>query len=353
MSSAESHRAVPRRPSAPSLIVAQVGYQLRVLVRSPLGSFATLIVPLMVLLAVNLLYKDTRLPSRGDIPYTQFFTPAMIAFAVLNACYTSVISQVTLARDEGILKRIRCTPLPPWIYMTGRLCSTGLVAGVSAVVVVAVGAWVYDFEVIWAAVPAVLLTLAVGMFCFCAVALAVTVLVPRADAAFPVAWGTILPLCFISDVFIPMEGAPGWLRDVASFFPVRGFADDLETAFNPVHGSHALQAGHLELLAVWGVAAAAFALVAFRWEPGGGGGRREAGAPRAAFALERARSLFVERASQPPSALEGRALPRPVPEAGRREGPVPGHQPAVTATEVERIEGPAPAEDSSVPVEPA
>lgn len=301
----ERPKADPRRPSALSLLWTQIGYQLRVLVRSPLGSFATLVVPLMVLLAVNLLYEGTRLRSHGNIPYTQFFTPAMIAFAVVNACYTSVISQTTLARDEGVLKRIRSTPLPPWIYMTGKLCSTGLVAIVSAAVVVGVGAWVYGFEMIWSAVPAVLVTLAVGMFCFCAVALAVTVLIPSADSAFPVAWGTILPLCFISDIFVPIEGAPHWLREVASVFPLRGFADDLESAFNPVTGNHALQAGHLELMALWGVAAGAFALLAFRWEPGSGRSPGEGRAARTAFALDRARALFVERPTPRP------AHPRP------------------------------------------
>jgi len=71
--------------------------------------------------------------------------------------------------------------------MAGRLGSVGLVALVSAIGVVAVGAGVYGFEIVWSAVPAVLLTLAAGMFCFCAVGLAVTVLVPAADPDEPVA----------------------------------------------------------------------------------------------------------------------------------------------------------------------
>ena len=180
MAVGERTRPPARRPSVLRLLGAQVGYQLRVLIRSPIGSFATLVIPLMVLLAVNLLYEGTHLGSRGGIAYAQFFTPAMVAFAVVNACYMSVISSTTLARDEGILKRIRSTPLPPWVYMAGRLGSAGLVALVSAIVVVAVGAGVYDFEIVWSAVPAVLVTLAAAMFCFCALGLAVTVLVPAA-----------------------------------------------------------------------------------------------------------------------------------------------------------------------------
>lgn len=335
------------RPSALRLLAAQVLYQLRVLVRSPVGSFATLVIPLMVLLAVNLLYRDTHLASRGGIVYAQFFTPAMVAFAVVNACYMSVISSTTLARDEGILKRVRGTPLPPWVYMSGRLVSAGLVGLVSAVVVIAVGAGVYDFEVIWSALPAVLLELVVAMFCFSALGLAVTVLVPRADSALPVAWGTILPLCFVSDVFMPIDGAPHWLRDVASFFPLRPFADDLETMFNPIRGNSALDLQHLGVMLAWGVASAAFALLAFRWEPGVRGPRRLSRAqPRAAFAVSRVRELFERtgertRRAQPG---EGRRSLAPPDDAG-----APADGTRVEPGLVEVIEGPAPSEDSSLP----
>src|SRR5665213_3332662 len=218
MTAIDRRRLRARRPSTSGLLVRQVAYQLKLLARSPMAAFATIVIPLMVLLAVNLLYKGTRLSSRGGIPYAQFFTPAMVAFAVVNACYMSVISSTTLARDQGILKRIRSTPLPSWLYMSGRIVSSGVVAIVGAMVVIAVGAGVYGFEVIWAGVPAALLTLAVAMFCFCSLGLAVSVLVPSAESAVPIAWGTMLPLCFISDVFQPIDSAPHWLRAIASFF---------------------------------------------------------------------------------------------------------------------------------------
>lgn len=267
-------RARARRPSAAGLLARQVVYQLKLLARSPMAAFATLVIPLMVLLAVNLLYSGTRLDSRGGIAYAQFFTPAMVAFALVNACYMSVISSTTLARDQGVLKRIRSTPLPAWVYMAGRIVSSGLVALVGAAVVIAVGAEVYGFQMVWSGVPSALLTLAAGMFCFCSLGLAVTVLVPSAESALPIAWGTMLPLCFVSDVFQPIDTAPDWLRSIASAFPLRPFADDLEAAFNPITGTAAIHVAHLELIALWGVAAAAFALLRFRWEPSRGGGRR-------------------------------------------------------------------------------
>jgi ABC-2 type transport system permease protein len=340
-------RSRRRRPSTVGLLGRQVGYQLKLLARSPMAAFATVVIPLMVLLAVNLLYSGTHLDTRGGIAYAQFFTPAMVAFAVVNACYMSVISSTTLARDQGILKRIRSTPLPPWVYMAGRIISSGLVATVGAVVVLAVGAGVYHFQVIWSGLPPALLTLAVAMFCFCALGLAVTVLVPSADAAVQIAWGTMLPLCFISDVFQPIDNAPHWLRVIASAFPLRPFADDLESAFNPITGSRAIHPAHLELIAVWGVAAAAFALLAFRWEPGGthpaGHGSRRS----ATFATERVRGLLEGPGRRPPrrepatktAARRTAVQPRPSPGADEQEP-------------IEWIEGPAPAEDSSIPPDP-
>lgn len=334
-----------RRPSTLRLVGEQVVYQLKLLARSPMAAFATLVIPLMVLLAVNLLYAGTRLSSRGGIAYAQFFTPAMVAFAVVTACYTSVISSTTLAREQGILKRIRGTPLPSWVYLTGRIISSGLVATVGAVVVIAVGAGVYGFEVIWAGVPAALLALAVAMFCFCSLGLAVSVLVPSADAAVPIAWGTMLPLCFISDVFQPIDNAPHWLRASASLFPLRPFADDLESAFNPVTGSTAIHPAHLELMALWGLAAATFALLAFRFEPDSKG-RSGAGSRRsAAFAADL--GLFKARGGRrgPPRRHEQSPRAEPAKRLRARRGGVEG--------QTEWIEGPAPAEDSSVPPDTA
>jgi ABC-2 type transport system permease protein len=343
MAATDSSRLRARRPSTLGLLGKQVAYQLKLLMRSPMAAFATLVIPLMVLLAVNLLYSGTRLSSRGGISYAQFFTPAMVAFAVINACYMSVISATTLARDQGILKRIRSTPLPSWAYMTGRIVSSALVASVGAVVVIAVGTGVYGFHVIWAGVPAAVLALAVAMFCFCSLGLAVSVLVPSAESAVPIAWGTMLPLCFISDVFQPIDNAPHWLRTIASFFPLRPFADDLESAFNPITGTRAIHPAHLELIALWGLAAAAFALLAFRFEPDGRH-RRDHGSHRPpVFAANRVRELLEPR---------GRREPRPQREERARLPRASTPRRAARGTvdaQTEWIEGPAPAEDSSVP----
>jgi hypothetical protein len=71
MAAIERSRSRSRRPSTVGLLRRQVGYQLKLLVRFPMAAFATIVIPLMVLLAVNLLYSGTYLSSRGGIAYAQ------------------------------------------------------------------------------------------------------------------------------------------------------------------------------------------------------------------------------------------------------------------------------------------
>ena len=49
--------------------------------------------------------------------FAQFYTPAIAIFSLVTACYTTLILGVSTARDQGLLKRVRGTPLPMGIYL--------------------------------------------------------------------------------------------------------------------------------------------------------------------------------------------------------------------------------------------
>jgi ABC-2 type transport system permease protein len=271
-----------RRPTLLQLVLGQVRYQSIVLLRSPGSPFFALVVPLMVLAALNFLQGEQVLPSRGGIRFPQFFTPAMVAFAVMNACYVTTVTVTVIARDEGILKRLRGTPLPPLAYIAGRAGASSLLAIVSAVLVLLLGHFGYGVDIMPHALPALVVTVTLGMVCFALVGLAVTVLVPNTDVALPVAYGTLLPLCFVSDVFFPADAAQGWLSTAASAFPVKHLAVALERTLNSTVAGTGWDAGDLGLLAAWTVASLLVTLVFFRWES------RAAGEPR----LRAVRSLL-------------------------------------------------------------
>jgi ABC-2 type transport system permease protein len=91
--------------------------------------------------------------------------------------------------------------------------------------------------------------------------------VPNPDAAPAVVNAVVLPLLFISDVFIPAENAPAWLTDVANVFPVRHLSLALQTAFSPFERGRGVEWADLAVVAAWGALGAAIALRRFSWEP--------------------------------------------------------------------------------------
>jgi ABC-type multidrug transport system permease subunit len=56
-----------------------------------------------------------------------------------NACYVTTITGVVLAREQGILKRLRGTPLPAWTYLAGRAGAAAVTAITSTVIIIATG----------------------------------------------------------------------------------------------------------------------------------------------------------------------------------------------------------------------
>jgi ABC-2 type transport system permease protein len=260
--------AAPRSRPAPLLAARQVRYQLLLLARSPFGIFLTLVVPLLLLVSLNLIIPSNAAIAWGPGHYAQFLTPAISAFCLLSACYVTTITSVVLAREDGILKRLRGTPLPAWTYLAGRGGTAALTAIVSAGLIIAVGVVFFHVTIIWRAFGYFAAAAGLGIACFFLLGVAVTTLIPRSDTALPVAFGTMLPLAFISNVFFSAAHAPPWLNHVASAFPVAPVARAMEAGFNPATRSWPMPGTGLAAVLGWSLAAAAVIALAFRWEPG-------------------------------------------------------------------------------------
>jgi ABC-2 type transport system permease protein len=262
-----AHRRAGRRPPPLALLLRQIRHQNLLFWRSPISAFFTLLFPLVFLLLFNALQGDRTIDTRDGIRFAQFFTPSILAFAVVSACYTNLATSVPINRDEGILKRVRGTPLPPWIYVAARIGSAVWVAVLSSLMMIAVGVVLFHVEVVWRLLPAAGVTLLLGAACFCACGLAVAALCPSGEAAPAVANFTILPVVFVSDIFYPLDEVPAWLQVAGSIFPVKHFALAMQADFNPFTQGSGFFWGHLAVIAAWLAVAAAVALRKFRWEP--------------------------------------------------------------------------------------
>ncbi len=79
---------------------------------------------------------------------------------------------------------------------------------------------------------------------------------------------TVVPLYFISGVWIPTQQLGGTLRSIASVFPVEHLAAALHLAAVRASFIGALSTSDLLVLALWALGAAAFAARYFSWLPG-------------------------------------------------------------------------------------
>jgi ABC-2 type transport system permease protein len=120
-------------------------------------------------------------------------------------------------------------------------------------------------------------TFLVGSLSFAALALAITAVIPNADAAPPIVNATILPLLFLSGIFIPLDDdAPTWMVVVGNVFPVKHFAEAMRAGFlgnltipttlGPVR-AFPFDWWDVAIVAAWGLAGLVLAIRFFSWEP--------------------------------------------------------------------------------------
>ena len=129
---------------------------------------------------------------------------------MISACYTNIAISVSFQRDTGVLKRINGTPLPSSAFLGARMVQALLVAILLVVITAGFGRAAYS-----ASIPTgltllrFLVMLLVGAASFCALGFAVTAVIPNADAAPAIVNASILPLLFLSGVFMAGLDAAG------------------------------------------------------------------------------------------------------------------------------------------------
>lgn len=263
------------RPADFALLARWVKARLKVLLRGPRGAFFTFIFPLIFLIIFDAANKGSHLTvTGGKVNFVQFYTPGIAVFAVATSCYQGLIILVANLRDQGILKRVRGTPLPRWIYLTALVLAAIIAGFLSVLLMFVVAVPAFGFHIYWKLVPAAIVTLLLGAASITAIALAVSCWVDRPESAQPIAGLTFFPLLFISGIFYPLETAPKWLQTVAHIFPLSHLAQGFEECFSPHTTGLGFSGTHLAVMAVWWVGATFYAVRHFRWEkrPGGGDG---------------------------------------------------------------------------------
>lgn len=246
--------------SSVRLVARQVRYENVAFWRSPVAAAFTFAFPLIFMVLAQLVFAGRVDAGAGT---SAFYTPAIVAFSVVNVCFVSIAMTVSLSRDLGVLKRIRGTPLSLAAYLAARVIHAVLITLLLALIVVVSGALFFGAPLPPAQVPALVAVLAIGAASFAALGLAMAGLIPDAHAAPALVNAIALPLYFVSDIFVPVtEGSVVAL--VGDLFPVRHLANALQAIWVP---STPLEVADLAWVAAWGVLGLVVALRTFSWEP--------------------------------------------------------------------------------------
>jgi ABC-2 type transport system permease protein len=244
--------------------------RVRIQLRTGRAMVFTFAFPLVLLVLFNGLNGNATVEAvgaTGQVKFAQFYTPSIGIFSLTTACYTSVIMGIATARDSGLLKRVRGTPLPMSIYLGSWLAAAALTGILAVVLLFAVAVPAFGVHVYAATLPAAIVTLALGAAALSAIGLAVATLATTADQAMPIAQLTFLPISFISGIWFPLEGAPDWVVTVAKVFPLEHIVHAFDRCFSPGVTGGGWSPDDLWSLVVWTAVGLFVATRRFRAEP--------------------------------------------------------------------------------------
>lgn len=248
------------------LTVTQFRYVNKAFWRNPASAFFTFAFPLMFLVIFTALlgHYTVRLGTR-TVDTSTYYVASMACFAAITACFNNIAMTISFQRESGVLKRTNGTPLPAASFLGARVLHAMFVSVVLVVLTVAFGYALYHADIpTGTTLLRFAVTVLVGSAAFCALGLALTAIIPNADAAAPVVNAVILPLEFLSGIFIVFsDSTPAWILWVARVFPVRHFALGMQagllgTAFSWLD---------VLVVAAWGIGGMLIAIRFFSWEP--------------------------------------------------------------------------------------
>src|SRR6516225_9618744 len=231
------------------LLAIQVRYQLTLLLRNPRSLMAGLILP-GALLALQL--------GKGggtDPAVLAARVAGLVVLGAMSIAYLIHASSLVVAREDGVLRRWRATPLPAWGYFAGRIIATVLLADAARLILVLVGVAMAGLHLTGPAVIGLLISGTLG---------ALAPLITSAQGANALLTLTYLPLIIFSGGFGEPSGLPSWLSTLMSYLPAQPMINAVNQALDH---SGSLPGRDLAVLAAWALSGLLISVRFFRWDP--------------------------------------------------------------------------------------
>jgi ABC-2 type transport system permease protein len=249
--------AAPGRPSLPALIWRHYRLERRMFWRSPSAAFFNFLLPLLFLAFFGAI-------MHGDQHDLNVIVPGIAGMSVLSATFTSLSYNMVYLREEGVLKRMRGTPLPSGAYLAGLAANAIANTVVQVVIILVAGKLLFGVDGLRDPLELVVFV-ALGVACFASLGVAFSHVIPNFDSTPAYVNAVFLPLIFISGVFYDVDNTPQFLIDIANALPLKHLIDGLSGAMVTGSGLGA-HGGALAVLGLWTAIGTFFAVRGFSWE---------------------------------------------------------------------------------------
>jgi ABC-2 type transport system permease protein len=241
--------------STTALAWEQFRFERKLFWRNPSAAFFNFLLPVLLLVL-------TATAFGVDNEGLEVLIPGVAGMGVLANTFTALAFNLSVLREDGVLKRVRGTPIPSGAYLSGIMGSVTLNAFLQVAMVVVIGNLAYGVD--WPADPLLLVLFTLlGVACFASVGVAFSHAIPNQDAAPAYTNAVFLPLIFISGVFYSTNDLPEALKVIAEVLPLKHLIDGLSAAI--VGGGGDVTAA-VAVLGAWALGGLVLAVRFFRWE---------------------------------------------------------------------------------------
>ena len=259
-----------RLPGVLTVGLSRVRIELLTFARDREAAFFTLILPVLLLVVFGSAFAGKIAPG---VTFSQYFLAGMIASGIVYTAFQNLAIVIPQERDDGTLKRLQGTPMPKAAYFIGKVGLTLTVYVVQTVVLMALGVALFGVHL-----PSTLADWwtfgwlsVVGLTCCTLLGIAFSGVARNGRGAPALVSPVVLVLQFTSGVFFQYDELPGWMQQMAAFFPLKWLCQGMRSVFLPDTFQRRELAGEWELgrvalvLLVWAVVGGVLAQRTFRW----------------------------------------------------------------------------------------
>jgi ABC-2 type transport system permease protein len=243
--------------SAAVLTWRQYRLERRLFWRNPSAAFFNFLLPLLFLALFGAILHG----NQHDL---NVLVPGIAGMSVMSTTFVALAYNMTFLREEGVLKRIRGTPMSGSSYL-GAILANAVTNTVLQIAIIVVAGQVF-FGTGWPRDWGELIVFVVaGVICFASLGVAFSHIIPNFESTSAYVNAVFLPVILISGVFYDVKHIPGFIKGIAQVLPLTHLIDGLSGAM--VKGTDlATNISSLGVIAGWSVLGILLAVRGFSWE---------------------------------------------------------------------------------------